>query len=711
MPAFSKYTLSFVDAFGRDVLVALWSGEFVLTPKALMADADPVKISFLGEEDDVFQSVITTKAEVRIVLGEDDLDIFEDLSSMTEETFGMTISIGDNYEWHGWVIPDEQEKKFSYSAQTITIRAIDPLSKIKGRKLLNDDKTYIHGEHTLKYYIEKCMDPLFGTDNTNGSYEFFIASTLRLSYDTVTVFPDILEQLTVFAEVFNDDMGRPINAYDVIKIIAEALCMRCFYENRKLYFVDVKTFTNNWEIGAIPLIYKTEGFEDNILLKNSENITTTRTFRESRVRFEYNGIVGLLEDGYLLNWTASGSGHVLTNWEYHPDLIAQGAAYYEHRRVGTGRQESPYGINLQNRYAYPAPGFPAQSYDRIAGKTTSNVSSFETLKISVKLEILNPMLIPHINGSATEYNFYTPVYVFIYNDGDPTKSYYISERQEDGFMQWNLVDLTGTSFASGSLDWTIFDFLLGSGLPAGFILSPERNYDKQTIDKDLAPIPESLSGDVFVVISPLRVWNQHFGGQRLADPASTHINVFEVLVSKAPRKLEKKATKGEITYLTRDIVTSKEYYERNISLNTTVNSGVAGSLNTTISYTRTSDSVVVPAGIVTGIESSPTSGRFSLREYNAIIQMNYNFTQYKIDLEAKSRNLQFNKFIGMSVFYDPERPSTEIYEEPFIQTKHEYDVKRGERKLTIISMKDNPRTISLDTLDETNDLLENYYIT
>ncbi len=92
--------------------------------------------------------------------------------------------------------------------------------------------------------------------------------------------------------------------------------------------------------------------------------------------------------------------------------------------------------------------------------------------------------------------------------------------------------------------------------------------------------------------------------------------------------------------------------------------------------------------------------------------MAYNYMQYKIDFIAISGALPFSTLLTMQGFVDPDRPSvTQIYGEPYMQTRNEYDVKACKYQITAISMKNTARPLSTDTIDIDHDLLETYSYT
>lgn len=701
-----KYHIEFKEEFGRTVNVYLIQQPSFGTPIELTGDSNPVTISYQGEEGDIFQTMITSKATIRILLPESGSELFEDLATMDENTFGVMITIDDDgvgeYVWNGWLVPDEQVKTFSYTNQTITLTAIDPISRLKGQKLLNADETYVTGVKTLKYLVERCFDEVYTYENTFLTYVLVVKSKMVLSTESTTIFPDILEQLQVSAEAFNDDMGRPQSAFDVVRKIANSLLMRCFYENGNIYFVDILDFAVDVTTPRIPVYYKdfagVDLDQDVILLGNTENISTTRTFKESRSRFEYNGTVGLIKDGFLSNWEAFGGGFRLVDWVYNDKLISEPDVY--NRRVGTGRQESPYGILIKSD-----PYIMGQQFDMILGKSDNSILAGVALSISIKFKAPNQALLPLHND---EYDIDIPIGVgccaILFNPENPAESAYytrIGSVVEENYMAWKGVDLSGTDFEDGNWD---LDYTIG-----GTGASGTRTSDKQTVKMDLAPTPDYITGKLFLAVNGVS-FNTNLA---TPDASAADTIIYEVIVSQTPKNIDKETTTGEINYITRKIKTSQEFTQRDIDLNTTINGTVAGSLSSPLSYELFGETI--PPGIVGNVGFTGYSGLLGfgipLLFYNAVAQMWLNYPQYKIECETRGRDNSFYKGIDFSCFYDATRPSTAIYNSTFVQTTSQYEIKKATRRIMAISMKINARDISDDTLDDTYDLGEFYFIT
>lgn len=701
---YAKYHISYKDAFNREVEVFLIQEAVVITPIELVGDENPVTITHAGEDGDIFQTMISSKATIRIILPESGSELFEDIATMDENTFGVVITVKNGliteYIWNGWLVPDEQVKTFSYYSQNIVLTAIDAISRLKGQKLLNADETYITGVQSLKYLAQRCFDDVYTPENTLIGYTFVIKSKMVLNTNSTTVFPDILEQLAVSAEAFNDDMGRPISAFDVISKIANSLFMRCFYENGNIYFVDILDFCKDPTTPQLPVFYKefpgVDPEADIILIENTENIDTTRTYRESRVRFAYNAMVGLLKDGFLNNWENFGGGKRLVDWVYNDLLLSQPDVY--DRRVGTGRQESPFGILLKW-------GDPVDGPEMIGGSTGSSVSGGSTLSLDVKLEAINQGLIPLQN---TAYDIDIPITfllsVLIYNPLDPVNSLALTRVDSaDGtsYTAWKFRDLTGSDFASGSFDFN--DFEVGKSILL------DRTSNVQTATIELPIVPESVSGQAFVAVTAIT----HNDNLATVGYEAHDTIIYEVLLTQKPKNTEKKTTKGEITYLSRKIRTSQEFLLRDIELHTSANFTVAGSLSSAIPYELFG--YTIPPGPIGNISFEGYPGLLGfgvpLIAYCAFAQMWLNYPQYKVECEIRGRDNEFYKGIDFSCFNDLTRPSTAIYNNIFVQTSSQYELKAATRKITAISMKLNERNISDSILDDDNDLWEYYFIT
>jgi len=738
MAASVKYSGSFENRYGKIVTVFLLAdGDF--DSKEIFFTEDPVTITHDGAEDDIFQTLIPSKATINLLLSEDDADLLEDINGMDENTFGVLITIRNpaplptlQYTWEGWLVPDQQKRTFTYSPQPISLTAIDPVSRSKGQKLLNDDGSYIYGKQTIKYIVDRCLTGVFTPDTSTATYNLVVDSDLTLSNTTSTTLPPLFEQIQVNAEAFNDDVGRPISAYQVLEMIAKALFMRVFYENGNIYFMDILQYSLVNSSPSIPLNtihyaneFTTEGV-NTLLTGNTENITRVRTFRDSICKFSYKNTIGLLLDGNLINWASISGGYRLAQWYYSPYLMARPDVYS--RRYGTGRAESPYGILI--RYtAEPVDAFNAEHrfFDVICSKTIQKASEGEVYSLTARLNVPNVEnihgSIPYMDGGVP---CVVPYFVIAFNESNPAKSYFLDSNQ------WQEKNLSGTDFElAGQPDWLAifgdYDNSLNGSTPDSMLYRPltdlegvggyslftiERTVKDQEFTRDFPELPSKFKGIFYVFIHPaINADSDLYAKSALPLSNITNTIVFSCVLSQKVN--DKKESTGEIQYLQREIRTSQDNKTREIDLNTTINKSVSGALSNAIDYVEGSDTIVAGTNLekiaLSGYPEPLYSG-VSLMAYNAIAQMWMNYAQYQIDIDTIGNRNNFYDGVNLGTFYDSEKPSTEIYQNLFIQTKSSYKLKPCTRNLTVISTKAVQRNISTNTLDEDNDFSEFYYL-
>lgn len=698
----ANYRIQFKDSNGIDCTVRLIQDENAALDIPLTGADTPLTIVYtLEDESDVFSTIGTSKATIKVVLDGSNIDFLEEMAVLEEGQYRVDVEVKDLAYWKGWLIPDEQTRSFSEISSTIQLTAVDNLTRMKGKQLLDSDGAFITGKHTLKEYVQYC----FNRVNKPGSPDFIVVSSdLVLSNDTSYVFPSILEQLSVYAEAFNDDMGRPINCYDVIRMIAESLCMRVFYSYNTLFFIDMLNFVDEgFTYPGIKIGLKDDN-TGHFFIKNSENITTVKVFSESIASFEYGNLVGLMIDGYLEEWEPESSGQVLSHWSYNSTLLSK--SDYNQRKQGTGRKEAPYGILLKGVSNQP-------DEEMIGGVSDYAFHLRDIINVSFTVKLTHPELIlPTISGSPG-FNIWLDYSVVVYNETFPEISLYYYRNEATNTFTWGVIDLTGSDFASGKFDFAAYISAVGS---AAYIqrMSLVWTGDKQTVDVTLPPM--ALLGDrgtVFVALSNAITQNNISSGTYY-DQAD--LIVYNVLVTKVIPKTKGETHKGEIVYISREADVSSSQYTKEISFNTTANDNVAGSLLTDISYTTTGGTVI-PAGTVTAISRKRTNvfDNVSLLQYNAMVRMIFNFNQYMIDFEMREKSktsyVMFEYPLDFSALYNPLRPSTDIYNNRLLQTRNEYDVRNAERKITAVTMKVNQRAFSRDTLDDTHDFVEFYYLT
>ena len=739
-----NYTISFKDYNNEPIEVIIYkdSNPFATS---LLASSNPLTITRTVENaDDLFSLVSTSKCNIRIQITDGMGDFLNDMETLKEGEMKVTInrtSSGVENIWRGILIPDQQTRKFNILTGEIEITAIDLLSQMKGKKLLNADNVYVTEEHTIKEYADFCINQVAGISSS-----FF--SNIILTKDTAYTLPTMPDQFSLYADTFNDDEGRPIYCYDVIKYIAEAFNLTVNTRADVLEFVDFAAEKySRFSVG-----FKGDG-KNATLINNSESINTTRTFFESIAKYNYRKSIGLITDGYFLNWTSIGGGYKLTNWEYNPQLSGSSDVYT--RRKGSDRPQNPYAILLERDVVFGTGGAPDTHYsDIIAGQVSKDFVGGESLELEITMSFDTNidfiLSYPYKNKLVRK----TVFQVVLYNEDNPSLSYVLrtnvtgvsSARELKSY--WYVLDLSGSSgadFAAGNIPWTdanLFGNILAPAANNGYIMPPIQTWDYenqyaiptyirgmivepsltnniQRINTKLPTLPPIQSKlKAFVFLQPILQMQWTSGGLNptLAPNATARTLFYSAfLTSQQADKDKNNPVTGEVVYISRFGDTSAPSVEKEVKINTTFDSG-AGSLRTPISYTKTSTGTIVPAGNVPTISVSGTLefDNITLIDYNARKLMIYNYNQYLIDFEIVVSKLtpaiRFNMLLDMSALYDPLRPATAIYNEPFRILSSTYDVKKSQYKITACSLKQNKRNFSKNTLNVTNDLVEEYYL-
>lgn len=734
MAATIKYAGSFKDHYGKNCIVSIITDGYAGTVLPLTFAANPVEITYQGDDDDPFQTMIKSKAVINLSMENSDADLYEDMASMDENTFGVLIVVrepvfpfGLIYKWEGWLVPDDQSKTFSYNNQDITLRAIDPVSRLQGQQLLESDGSTIIGGHTLKYYIDRCFTDVFTPGNSLATYNLVIDSDIVISNTTTTVLPGVMEQLGTYASVFNNDIGQPVSGYDVVEMIARSLNMRVFYENGNIYFVDIikySTISSTPSITINNAFYK--GFFDvteetnTILVEPQETITRVQTFRDSICKFPYKNSVGIIKDGNLQNWTPDGSGEFLTEWFYNPYLTARTDVL--DRKYGTGNAFDPYGILLTFTTNEVTPDHYTDNHpDMICGVIDRKVYTSQEISLSVSFKLTRPQDVAWANTASGWKKVATmPVWMFIYNEVDPAKSYYLSNDDYGNYV-WTSLDLTGTSYASGVPDWSviipIYDALNNTTTltPSSLLKfygnavgqAVEVVSSTQSLSFDTPPVPINVVGPLYVMLHPA------ISPIAFVSPGGSDTVIYSAILTLKYTFNPFTDYKGELAYVTRKIRTSKEKIEEEIALNTTVNTSVSGSVYNAITYVEGLSTIPAGTNLIKIALKDYTGVLYtgvSLTEYNAIARMYLNYGQNKIDFSTLSKTNKFYDAMSFSCFYDAGRPSTEIFQSVFIQTKSTYDLKKSQRSITAISMKSNIRDIWDNEPDDTHDFSKVYYL-
>lgn len=732
------YTYQYQNNLGHTVDITIQRGSAV--GRTLTLADNPIKVTYnVEDEDDIFSPIMTSRCEVRVIVtdDEDGIEFFEDMSIAKDGEWRLDMLVFDGSNqlesWSGFIIPDGMQRGISYRNDIVIIRAVDVLERAKSFKVTKTDGSQFVGRYKLRDYIDAIITNAWG-----GLYEYEENSKIVLTNnpETPTVWPPITEALWVDATAFNDNNGRPINAFDALKIIAKALGARIYFEDNKVILREVLTYNerpgSTWlNVVGIKSDTKTNDF----LIGNQEVLTRSRTFKEVKGSFDYEGADGVMQNGNMQFYDVDGkpsSVDINASLQALPDLNV--------RRRGNGRTENPYGFVLKSTYAEP--GTPIISrhlntYDMLAFNTPAGVSVPRYTEISIEVTAR----LEDVGEIAVQQDqTYTAMIVdaIIYNDSDPSQSVR-SMLNPDGVPTWETVDLSSNAlFGSGQYDFSVNardndQFALFP--PPGDLLIPLIGVSRfvsqfgtpikfagvkdtsQTQGVDLAPNP--VSGRLYVSVS------QIFDAGPMSIPTIGELNsstemdtrIESVLVSAKGLN----DGKTETVYQTRfgDHTTEKKEFE--LELGTSANPTTKGALWTDITYQDDDTKVgrfYRGPGWVKGIQHedfslglpSPWNGYMSLLMYNAMARMAFNRVQNKMDFTCLSERMPIGNVIFFPDLSDPDRPSTSLYVQPHIQQMQTWDVTTGERNVTVISLAKDIRVITSEGQETpTTDLVERYY--
>lgn len=724
----------------------------VITPdqETIQLADNPITIDYsVKDEDDIFSPIMAGRAEVRVILGEDvvSTNFFEDMSNAQEGEYELLVRVhdggGTTYgAFQGYIVPDGLQRGISYFNDIITVRAVDAVERLKSYTLRKIDGTQFVGRFKLSEYLEALLEPA-------GAFIGDIETDISLSDTPLNPLPStsLLEQLWVDASVFNDNQGRPINAYEALELIAYSLGCRAILDHTTgfptLNMREVATYPLQF-IDPLDIGIKSNGNTDNFLLGNSEVLTRVKTFKEVKGSFSYEGADGIVENGAMQFYDVDGKPQ---NVDVNAPLLA--LPDMNVRKRGNGRTENPYGFMLRSSYTEDTPGNIATRHintvDMLAFKTPADLHlpRYSEVEISVTARLEDVGYVAEQTDSVGTNLQYTAMIVdaIVYNEADPANSVR-SMLNPEGVPTWETVDLSGNAtFASGSYDFgvnartnglfAIFPsgslYALGPIVGASAFISQygtplefSATYNvSQTQNIELAPLP--VSGRLHVAISQILDAGpmvSHGTLTELNDSTEMNTRIEGVLVS--AKGLSE--GKEETVYITRygDHTTDKKEFE--IKLNTTATPTAKGSLWTDVTY-EDSDSKVGRfyrgPGWVRGINCSYFSpserirGYVSLVQYGALMRMAFNGVQNKIDFSARCSALHPEMPVRFIELLDLSRPSTFLFDAFHIQQKHKWNVTTGERDITAISMQLYNRDVEdgteQDTPTPTVDVMEKYY--
>ena len=719
MAAAIKYQFGVTDHFGQQVSVKIWEDGYVGAIFNLQpAGESPIVINWKGETDQLRQPIIGS--ELRLALMErKDIPIIDDVLMASDRQYLVTVETYDPSEgaisnrWCGFIVPDQIEYNFNYQPDIIRIRAIDPLIALKGLQMKRLVPIFDYGLQPLRKFFNTWWIGGAGigfADVIGSWWDIEMLSDLSLTPEYQT---DILDSVGVLMETMHDEDGKLITYYEAMERICNALNMRCHMDNGKIMLVDLINYNSaaaNF-LGTKQITYKehpsTNVNTDIVLLGNSEDITRQVALKETKARFPYKSLVGLVRNGNLLQWSPHPihGGNVPDHWQMNSVLL--GSNYWD-RRVGSGRVESPYSYFMQNVDIDSMSGF-----EKMTVKANAKVRQKYTIEYTYRMHSTDRL----VGGEWYEIiQSWMSSIIVAYNVQNPAKSLVLNYFAGD--LRWGFFNATV---------WPSFeDGLFPNVSSRGPLIEIESSVDWVTKSIELPPImPWSPTGeDDFVIyfsINPF--WSATEkksdivgamgvdAGGDMPDPF-TDVDWYPPYYIREVKITQNVDARSQVVYVSRNNKQTSKGDEIDVLLNTSLRPEAAGTLYSMIPWEHVSE-IHPPYQPLQSLFRFTESWQWNVNipEMNAISQLWLSaHSQSILSLEGRVKVFRFSNRMRLQRFYDAGKPFTEIYNSYFTNNAAEWDLKSNEIKFTVHSIKIEKEYASMfvDEPNTTYDKLEIY---
>lgn len=373
-----RYQMKFNDLKGASWIVSLCLSGYTGPVQQLALGPTPLTIRYDGDQDDIFDTIRTSKADLQVYKNVDEEGLLDDTNLITDKDFYVIVDcIETGYKWIGWLIPDGRTGQIRTDGYYIRMTAVDPFSYAKNAlmQVMQDGKPgpTLEGKQNLIDFIQTCILTAAASPD-----DFKAMITHILNYkgaDTSLTNPnaDCLQMVACYAENFLDSNGRPKKGQDVIEDILTATGMYTFISQGNYHFrspialVPGNIRTNYLNGDDSTVIYPnnllrtitTKDFDETrFLLENSDNITPDRPVKEVSVHFDYNNLISIMPNSQFANAVPpndSDGNSIVTGWvKGLGDYPPQKEQVSKIQRIGDGRpgivpndpSKGPYAVRI-----------------------------------------------------------------------------------------------------------------------------------------------------------------------------------------------------------------------------------------------------------------------------------------------------------------------------------------------------------------------------
>ena len=327
-----KYQMRFNDLLGGSCQVILSFKDYVGEVTPIIGGSKPVKITFKGDEDNLYDPIHMCKAQVNVY--QPPIALIEDLLDIDDTTVQVTIT-APNRRYDGYLVPDNIVRPMDLTASSLTLDVVDIFSIMKGKMLVDVNGKIPYGKQTLRWYLERCL--ALGTADGFG-YGITFVNDYYISDAGLQLLDDIFFD----ASSFKEDDGRPQDCYTIVERLAKGFFSTVYFAEGTLYFItpvsiDTNTYRN--------IATMTKGMQSEFLVGNLESLGAIRGSHEISCKYAFGRNNGLLKNFNFGDW----SGGLPNEWYYEAPTRKVGETnYIMPEKIGTGRPESPYGIAIRS---------------------------------------------------------------------------------------------------------------------------------------------------------------------------------------------------------------------------------------------------------------------------------------------------------------------------------------------------------------------------
>ena len=293
-----KYQILFQDVDGNDCKITFDFADYSGAPIDITASGDPLTISYQGDQDDLFQKVVTSQASIRCIAQPDFVNDTRDIDDQT-----VKVNIGTPaFKWDGYLITYQRSEEFDSGNYELEMIAKDPYS-----------------------YLKEETNRLLSNTNIMGKQSFsdIVSAITSLTVQTIIdyqpmngvtpVTGELFDNVHILVETFMEDGVLP-SGTDIIEKICDLFNCTSFAQDGVIYFRQPRKLLdlpvkNIGENGKYP----------DFLIATAEEVTRTKAYVQLGVKQTYPDDLGgsFIENNFFyFKDPTKPTGQEYRQWQY-----------------------------------------------------------------------------------------------------------------------------------------------------------------------------------------------------------------------------------------------------------------------------------------------------------------------------------------------------------------------------------------------------------